>query len=351
MKTLSAAKPGSGLLTWPGFRAVLLSVALLTATGQLSSLAQADQPDLGNALNRAQELAKCHRYQEVLELLTPLTEAARDPEAVHALHAEIGRAHFHLGEYEQAHAALLRAVAASPQRVEAALYLQAASYVTGRKEQAMTILSEILASGARDLYLAMSLPGERAFLTDPRVWTILQAHTVPIEIDIQDGRFRGAMLGQQRDAVARTFGVGTGDSASPVTLARAGPKTIWAFGFGADGTLDEIIVHAEHLLKYTPYRLHFDNGLDWRITPAVAIATLGPPARSSDHAENGLALSWSLPTHTLTLEFGPPAPPWPPPISEGTSMLLMIRLRLGASQSSETDSSPVSETHSDPPRP
>ena len=60
-----------------------------------------------------------------------------------------------------------------PTRVESAIYLLATSYLLDDRDQAYEILRAILDSGARDLYLVMTLPGERRFAADPDVQAII----------------------------------------------------------------------------------------------------------------------------------------------------------------------------------
>ncbi len=129
--------------------------------------------DFEAVLERAREAALQHRYNEVIELLTPFN-ANDEPEIRYITAAEIGRAYFHLGRYREAHRAFREAVRLHPERAETAMYLEATAYLVGEPEQAYAILSEILKSGARDLYLAVTLPGERRFLADPRVHEIIE---------------------------------------------------------------------------------------------------------------------------------------------------------------------------------
>jgi len=110
----------------------------------------------------------------------------------------------------------------------------------------------VLHSGATDLYLAVTLPGERAFLADPEVWSLLESHAVPLELDLEEGRFRSVRLGDDRRAVERALGASPGSAISGTLIARAGPHMIWALTFAPDGALDEILVDTDRLLRYTP---------------------------------------------------------------------------------------------------
>ena len=112
--------------------------------------------DFASALERAREAGISHRYAEVIEILTPFN-AVEDSETRYITAAEIGRAFYHLGRYREAHRAFREAVRLHPERAETAIYLEATSYLVGDTVQAYTILREILRSGARDLYLAVTL--------------------------------------------------------------------------------------------------------------------------------------------------------------------------------------------------
>ena len=135
--------------------------------------------DFETALERSREAAAHHRYLEVIEILTPYN-SMDDPEARYITAAEIGRAYFHLGRYSEAHSAFQEAVRLRPQRAETALYLEATSYLLGDRDQAFAIFRAVLSSGARDLYLALTLPGERRFAAEPEVQSIIEEYVVPV---------------------------------------------------------------------------------------------------------------------------------------------------------------------------
>ena len=185
--------------------------------------------DFEAALEQARQLGQQHRYEEVIGLLTHFDDL-EDPEAQYVVAAEIGRARFHLGDYGAANIALRNAVALRPQRVETALYLQATSYLIGDRDQAYAIFREIVASGATDLYLAVTLPGEKAFLADPAVWSILDELATPVVVDLDRGALLGIGLGRSQAEVETRFGADHAATGDTLT-ARAGPYLTWAFGF------------------------------------------------------------------------------------------------------------------------
>ncbi|MCW8984662.1 MAG: tetratricopeptide repeat protein [Thermoanaerobaculales bacterium] len=290
--------------------------------------------DFAAALERAREAGVNHRYNEVIELLTPFNTDA-DPEAQYITAAEIGRAYFHLGRYGEAHRAFREAVRLHPERPETAIYLEATSYLMGDSEQAYAILRELLKSGARDLYLAVTLPGERRFLADPRVREIIEEFSVDVPTDIERARIFGVGLGDSRsDAVAR-LDARSSDPEAPALTASAGPALIWAFVFDPEQRLEEILLQAENLYRYTPYRLRFDDKLDWSLTPAAAIASWGPPSHTANSREDGIAVSWDFPGHRLTLDFGRPRPPGPLGLSQGAAMLRTVQLTRQTSDSTD----------------
>ena len=282
--------------------------------------------DFESALEHAREAGLSHRYDEVIELLTPYN-ADDNPETRYITAAEIGRAYFHLGRYGEAHRAFREAVRLHPERVETAIYLEATSYLMGNSEQAYAILREILKSGAFDLYLAVTLPGERRFLADPQVHQIIEEFSVDLEIDVEQARILGVGLGENRsDAVDKLFAKSS-DPEAPALTASAGPALIWAFVFGAEQQLEEILLQAENLYRYTPYRLKFDEKNDWSLTPAAAIASWGPPSQTAVSQEGGIAISWDYPDHRLTLDFGRPRPPRPLGLTEGAAMLRTVQFK------------------------
>jgi tetratricopeptide (TPR) repeat protein len=295
------------------------------------SLALAATPCLAQPVDhqeklvRAQELARMHRYQEVLDLLQPLEDIADNREFEYVVAAELGRAWFHLGQYRPAYDRFRRAAALRPDRLETALYLEATAYLLGDREQAMMVLREVLRSGAKDLYVAVTLPGERLFLADPEVWRVIDEFAVPMEINLENASVLGVSLGQPRVDVEAALGAGAGSGR--VLTAEAGPHLIWGFAFSEDGTLGEVTVHIENVVKYTPYRPALD-GLDWfNASPAHLTAILGPPTDTSSDADQVLVMTWRLPQLVLTAAFGHPRSPRPPSITDGVAMLRTVRIR------------------------
>jgi|GEM_PF-1870200 len=298
-----------------------LALALVTA----GAVRAQGETDLSRALGRVQALVEGHRYQEVLDLLAPHAGTDLDPESAYAVAAEMGRAHYHLGRYAEARGWLERAAAIHPERVETALYLEGASYLSGRRETALGILRELLRSGATDLYLAVTLPGERGFLRDPEVREILEEHSRPLEVRLSEGRFGPVRLGDARRLAERALGATPGAAASGTLVARAGPHPIWALTFTDSGALAQVTADADRLLRYTPFRLQLDHGLDWRATPSAAVALLGQPARTATEEELEL-MTWYAHGSALTLGFGPPLPPVVPPMTAGATALRLVIL-------------------------
>jgi tetratricopeptide (TPR) repeat protein len=290
----------------------------------LAGCCAATAQDLEPALERARQLGREHRYEELIEVLARF-EDLDDPEDQYIVAAEIGRARFHLGDYRGANAALRKAVALRPQRVETALYLEATSFLTGDRDQAYAIFREIVASGATDLYLAVTLPGERAFLSDPVVWSILDELATPVVIDLDRGSILGVGLGQSRAEVEQRFGAAPTPDGETLT-ARAGPYLTWAFGFDTEGRLAQVMLHNEHLLRYTPYRLELGSAIDSRSTPEVATAALGAPASTSPSGDDVVVMVWIRDRCRLTLEFAPPLSPAPPGVRSDRPMLRVLRM-------------------------
>jgi hypothetical protein len=312
-------------------------IVVVLVTGAVA--AGDESPD--QVVLHAQQLAAEHRYQEAVALLEPLESTAENTNLQYIVSAELGRSLFHLGRYQEAHARFQRAVSIEPRQVETALYLQATAYLLGEKEQAWLILREILKSGAKDLYLAVSLPGERKFLTDPDAWALIEEFAVPIGLDLETGSAFGLALGASRPEVAAALGVGTDSAEGKALTAHAGPHMVWGFAFDGSNRLVEIVLQVENLIKYTPYRLGF-GGSDWRASPAELGAILGPPTASSTDAENVLVMSWTRSDFTVSAAFGHPRQPRPPGIAEGVAMLKMIRVRSHGLEQSAGD--PISDS-------
>lgn len=313
--------------------ALFVALCLVATTGW--------SQDLKAALERARVFAEEHRYEEVVDLMSAFGDI-EEPEARYAVAAELGRAHFHLGHYAEADAAFREAVRLRPERVETALYFEASSYLLGNREQAYAIFREIVASGATDLYLAVSLPGERHFLADPQIWAILSEHETPVTVDLDRGTVLGVAIGDRRIEVERRLGVTPATSGSALT-ARAGPYLTWVFTYAEDGLLAQITLYNEHLYRYTPYRLRLTDELDWRSTPSDATRALGAPMSTASDDENLVVMRWQRASIQLTMEFAIPQEPAPPGV-DPTAPLLRVA-RISRLDESPAGSSPEEDSH------
>lgn len=260
--------------------------------------------DFESALDRAREAATRHRYQEVIEILTPFNGSA-DPETEYVVAAEIGRAHFHLGRYDIAYRAFRTAVRIHPERAETAIFLEAAAYLVGNTDQAFAIFRELLASGARDLYLAVTLPGAARFLAEPEVIEMLREHAIPLEVNLNTPSVSGIEFGDTRSAVAEAMAATVVSGPSLSLTAQAGPAVIWEFVFDADHRLVEMVLQVEHLSLYTPYRLDFE-GMSGSHTPAALIAAWGPPDLTNPEKNGGIVMEWHFDDHLVAAAFGSP---------------------------------------------
>ncbi len=284
--------------------------------------------DFDAALELARETSRRHRYEETIEILLPFS-SSDDPEVRYVTAAEIGRAYFHLGRYEPANRAFREAVSLHPERPETAIYLEASSYLTGDSKQAFLIFEEILRSGARDLYLAVTLPGARRFLAEPEVQNLLSHYAVPLEVDVREAVSMGVRLGESHDAVVKRLGATADGLLVGALTAEAGPAVIWAFDFDDLQRLSGISLFAGNLLDYTPYRLRFSTGIDWTATPAAAIAAWGLPSSIRPGDDATLTVTWNFETHHLTVVFGKPGAVRPPNHPEGAAAMRMVRLQTG----------------------
>jgi hypothetical protein len=158
------------------------------------------------------------------------------------------------------------------------------------------------------------------------VQKIIEESSVDLIVDVVQARVLGVSLGDSRSDTVAGLEARSSDPEAPTLTASAGPALIWAFLFGTDQQLEEILLQTENLVRYTPYRPRFDDKLDWRLTPAAAIAAWGPPQHTATTQDGGITVEWEQKSHRLTLDFGRPRPPRPPGISEGTAMLRTVRL-------------------------
>ncbi len=321
--------------SYPVSRAIGVVCATLVAlalapVGTAGDGAVADEH--GDAVKRAETLAARHRYLEVVELLEPVvgdgTGVPAAPEAAYAL----GRAYFHLGRYRQAYDALKRAAEVRPSSTEGLEYLEASAYLLDRRKEALTLFERILASGRTDLVLALTLPGERAFLRDPEAWQILTRYARAFDVSLVHGTVMGVALGASRSEVeGRLKDVPRQLDDPDGTTALKVVQLDWDDG----GRLAGLVVSAEELLRYTPFRLNLDHGLGWRSAPDDAVEHYGAPASFVPEADGGVRMTWRFPGWSGTLSFGPPRPPRPAPIEDGRALLRRVELRRVAQSATE----------------
>ncbi|MCD4748800.1 MAG: hypothetical protein K8R59_05440 [Thermoanaerobaculales bacterium] len=280
------------------YRAAILSVIAVLALVPYPE-AQERLPS-EDALDRARALAAENRYADAFDLLSPHLRTSLTDETSWEIAAEAGRAAFHLGRYREALSILRNVVAARPIVLEPALYLGASSFILGERDQALLILEALLKSEMRDLYLAVTLPGESVFLADPDVQKLLEQYSKVLPVNIDSGSCLGLLLGQPRAEVSAALGATTGEGS---LAARAGPHLIWIWNFDDHGILEEVVLHADNLRRYTPYRILIQNTLGVGVTPAAAHDTLGPTDRRIKADDESVILGWTRRRVALDLIF------------------------------------------------
>jgi hypothetical protein len=153
----------------------------------------------------------------------------------------------------------------------------------------------------------------------------------------------GVGLGQTRNKVAAALGIDPGSSGPEAAItAHAGPYLTWAFAFDGDDTLTGIMAHNEHLLRYTPYRLVLERGVDWRAAPSTATAAFGAPTSTTKAGDDVVVMIWIRGSLRMTLEFAAPRVPPPPGIDGEDPVLRIMRLEAldGHVETEKTDRSP-----------
>jgi len=335
VKSVNLQREGTGIggRNQPGDGAILV-VMKLVRSGLIAGLALVAASHLALAgkpgavpLDRAASLLEHHRYQQALTLLEPYADR-QDLDATTRfwINADLGVSYFHLARYELAYKFLGRAGTLEPRNAQMALYREAAAWVTGRREEALKLFEGILSSGAKNLFPAITLPGERQFLADPRTWRVLLEHAIPLEANLEAGTFAGIGLGSSREDVAKIFHLGGTGAKRPVLQASAGPRVLWAFSFDDTGRVSEILIDAQNVLRYSPYTIALDRAHDWKTTVAGVLGLFGRPTVTHPEKKHGLILRWNYKTHFSELEFGAPVDPPPPMIPAGTAIFRMIRM-------------------------
>ena len=121
-----------------------------------------------------------------------------------------------------------------------------------------------------------------------------------------------------------TLGAGESQEGTSVLSASAGPRPIWMFRFSPQGSLEELTVFVDHLVRYTPYRLDFGETRDWSISPAQLLVWLGAPdTLAGADSGSGVVMSWNRGQHRLSFEFGSPYSPSP---NRSDQQALMVRV-------------------------
>lgn len=296
---------------------VVLCGFLLTASAQDHPIATPTE-----SLDQARTLVKNNRYSEALALLEPLVSDDLSDRISWEIAGEAGRAAFHMGHYRAAHDIFRKVVQARPIVLEPAIYLEATSYLLGDHRQAFTIFEAILQGGAHDLYLAVTLPGEKKFLLEPEIQAILKRYAQPLVVRPESATIQGVQLGQDRLNIAGGLGIEAPGGESTL-VARAGPFLTSIFSFDENDRLNEIILNTEHLNRYTPFILDLEDGISWTSTPITCIGGLGGAHQSSTTADGALILTWDFPEASLDLVFSRPDNN-----KKGAAILEIIRMYL-----------------------
>jgi len=299
--------------------AQIVTLLLMLSATVLAAQSPGATPE--EALATARELAEVHRYRDALLILEPLVTDDLRNEISWEITAEAGRAAFHQGQYRKADTLFRRVVQARPIVVEPALYLEATSYLLGDHRPAFSIFEAILRSGARDLYLAVTLPGEKRFLAEGEVQDLLKKYAVPLKVQPASATIQGVRLGQQRTEISSGLGVPAAPTKTSTLVARAGPLLTWIFSFDDDDLLTQIVLDADHLHRYTPYTLDLAGGISWTSTPLSCIQLLGQANTTSTTDDDALIMTWVFPKTYLDLVFSRPASS-----AEEVATLEMIRM-------------------------
>jgi hypothetical protein len=88
------------------------------------------------------------------------------------------------------------------------------------------------------------------------------------------------------------------------------------------------MLHNEHLVRYTPYRIRLVDDLDWRATPEAATSALGAPTTTSTAGEEVVVMSWERGSLRLVFEFAPPRPPAPPGVDPDRPLLRIVKMEV-----------------------
>lgn len=295
-------------------------VAILCGLGLPAWSEEAPPASAEEILEQARSMAAANRYSEALATLEPLIHDDLSDEISWEIAAEAGRAAFHQGKYRRANEILRRVVHARPIVVEPALYLEATSYVLGDHRQAFEIFEAVLQSQGQDLYLAVTLPGEKRFLAEPEIQRLLLRYAQPLVIRPESASIQGIRLGQARPQIAQRQGIETSGGGSSL-IARAGPLMTWVLSFDDQEQLVEFVLDTGHLDRYTPFTLDLSEGLSWTSSPIDCIGSLGPPQRTSATSDGTLILTWDYPEASLDLVFSRPNTD-----DKGAAVLEMIRM-------------------------
>ncbi len=303
----------------PMVRCILM--ALLFAALLVTAWAE-DRQEVtpAEALENARSLVAANRYTEALAVLEPMVGDNLGDPTSWEIAAETGRAAFHLGQYHKAHEIFQRVVPARPVVLEPALYLQATSYLLGDHRQALAIFEAVLKSPIQDLYLAVTLPGEKQFLAEPEVQKLLRQYAKPLTLRPDSATAHGVQLGQGMSEISAKLDIGASDAGSTL-IARAGPYLIWIFSFDGSRQLEEIVLNADHLSRYTPFGLDLADGISWTSTPIECIESLGGADRTSAAADGALIMTWDFSKASLDLVFSRPDAD-----HHGAAVLEMIRM-------------------------
>jgi hypothetical protein len=247
------------------------------------------------------ELFREKKYEEVVGPLdslyshAPLTLSQRT-----ICESYLGRAYFHLEEYQKSLEYLAKAWESNPSDIEIYFYALAARFKTRNIKQTRRMLYDYFKTGTKDVAPIVVLAGPEIF-EHPALRLLADAFAEEVKVDLDERSFMGVSLGTSRKEMAKIL-KGSLDEIPRdrlVSMGRYG--SYWEFELDDKERVSKITVHLDLCDQYTIQRPRISHKLTVESTIADVQATFGKPTAV---LTEGRRLQYVDGKGTLTFVFG-----------------------------------------------
>ncbi len=223
------------------------------------------------------ELFREKKYEEVVGPLdslyshAPLTLSQRT-----ICESYLGRAYFHLEEYQKSLEYLSKVWEADPSDIEIYFYALATQFKTRNIKQTYTMLYNYFKTGTKDIAPIVALTGPEIF-EHPAIRRMVDGFAQEVKADLDERSFMGVALGTSRKEMAKILKASLNEIPKDRLVSMGRYGSYWEFEFDDKERVSKITVHLDLCDQYTIQRPRISHKLTVESTIADVQATFGKP--------------------------------------------------------------------------